>query len=391
MIPHISSFGPSSFDVIPSVPNPQEGVAPHMDDIPGDVAATIMVKSAMATQVDTWIDREKTKTIPHTDIFNFCENLSAEQNWDMLTYALQVMKSKLPDLNGNMRLLWIIQDNLQTLTDSLIAAHPRPKQKISICFENRLAADLFKPPLAIIEALVSIIKEIQLVASPSTNLTAIQHNLARWTKALDLICEETTPFVMTCRDVPLHDSWSTIKMPHLTSYLFESKVALEIDNEGASFYMFGVSAQDCGVFPGIVDSDGLFMQGLQKKGLSICVLDQLPTTLQEEFRGASSELPVFLGGVTSKIMKKVTDSLPAEMRDVMESLDQDETVKAAVIKSQEFAAKLPMEAHMKLVRLMSGAMKGTGEVTPEIYNQILDIYRRHLSEADFEEFKAIAL
>lgn len=245
-------------------------------------------KSALDTQVETWIDRSKTDKLAHTTIFEFCSKLSAKENWKMLSYALELFNSRGSKLEENIRLIWILQDNLEILFETQIAAFPQNILKIDTITPGELS---FFPPLDLLETLHKVISAIDLLESSNKNIRVIkEEKLPKWKNYSTVLEQTLLSNTITCQDPPRFKSTPTFKLQKFMAYLWENQLVanLKVDNQPLLFWP--QSSQECSLIS-FAPCFGAFVEIFKHNNKKIC--EELPTDIQDELLKCKDKLKQF--------------------------------------------------------------------------------------------------
>lgn len=321
-------------------------------------------KGDMALRVDNWLDRLQTPKLSHAAIFDFCEALPCEKNWEMLVYALTLVQEKMSDLNSHIRLIWIIHDNLRTLNESEIVTLLSVRQtKIQICFHSGLLGTLAEPKWEVIEQIALLKRAIEQTDSPSSTLEVIQRNIEIWTKSLDQICKYVMPHVFTCREMPYCSYAIKVSISHLTSYLFENKKILKTSIQERDGYFIAISEKECSFIPEM---------GELKDGFSLCAFDELSELCQEEFKAIIENFPLendfYLPGFLEEMFSEIEPS-PDMRREYLELMQ-----------------RLPPDAWVEMCSMFF-LLESRAISSDQLEQQALSIFSRYLSKEDLEWYK----
>lgn len=123
-------------------------------------------------KVDAWLAIPKGQC-KRGDLMKECEPLSDEENWEFLQYAVSLMNSRLDKLSDNIRLIWIIADNLEILRD---------QKKVGTV--SGLGGIL--PPDETQAGLRNLMAAIQKEEKPSQSLESIKDKLSSWEDRLSI-------------------------------------------------------------------------------------------------------------------------------------------------------------------------------------------------------------
>lgn len=129
-------------------------------------------KSTPKEIVDAWLATSK-GVLNREAIKKECIALPAQQNWEMTVYAMGLLDTQTDKLADNVRLLWILQENLETLSIEGMATKFK-ELKRNNDFNLR-------PPVESYVRFVRILKALK-EAHPGTNgnLEKIKATLPRW-------------------------------------------------------------------------------------------------------------------------------------------------------------------------------------------------------------------
>src|SRR5262245_14090228 len=82
---------------------------------PEEVASESPLRQLAEEKVKEWLSLPK-GGLTRPVVRDECQKFPAELNWELLLYALEAIQPKLTRLNDNIRLLWIILGNLESLS-----------------------------------------------------------------------------------------------------------------------------------------------------------------------------------------------------------------------------------------------------------------------------------
>lgn len=117
-------------------------------------------ESKVVQQVKEWLDTPKGK-LTTTEMWKVIEKLTPVENFQMLLYAVELLKGRLGKLSSNVRLLWVLQLSLRTFSTTEISLDAKPVLKSrALCLE--MSVQFWKyPPIAFFRDLHCILHALQ--------------------------------------------------------------------------------------------------------------------------------------------------------------------------------------------------------------------------------------
>lgn len=198
-------------------------------------------KSAAQERVDNWLAASK-GSLHHETIRQECIKLSSQQNWEMVKYAIDLLEPKCDRLEENVRLLWIIQDNLDALFTSSVPLCGKQVLKFEELKRNNHF--LFEPPVMTYIKLDRIVNALgTLNAGGNNNLAAIKEHLSRW-EFYFLSLQELVAAVITSRPHP-PSGFMPLALHHFILELRRTNQPFLAELEGRSCLFWAVAPFEC--------------------------------------------------------------------------------------------------------------------------------------------------
>ena len=325
----------SSFTVNPSLSypvtvdgttSPTNSIQTPVVTLPTPIVEELVpTKTAMQKKVDGWLALPTPPGLKHVEIYDTCQNCSAAQNMEMLAYACELIEGKLPALPST-RHLWIILDNLQTLSSTSVQYLGNPAFKYQIFVHSQLQFITHNPPIATILILSNLMDVLEKVDKETlkgdktkANLLIILENIALWKtyfSKLDLFFN----FTISKRQTP-HPFLKSFEMHNIISELWIKKIILKMNFQDMDFAIWAVTPHECNMG---ADLWATVSNRLLKNGyLSCCQITDLSGAAQEEMKTSKDLLIQFL----EERLKKVSEAIPQLQQNVpgnmLESLMND--------------------------------------------------------------------
>lgn len=135
---------------------PVTSVAP--DSTPA-VTAAPRAAAKVAQQVQEWLDTPKGK-LTNNQVWTVIQALPPVENYQMLLHALELLKARLNELSSNVRLLWIVQQSLETL--SMTKMKPDAPVLKSVLLTQEMGPQFWnQPPVAFFKDLNRLVKALK--------------------------------------------------------------------------------------------------------------------------------------------------------------------------------------------------------------------------------------
>lgn len=219
-------FTTPSIHCVPPITDPISEIAPPTLCLSQDQKAAV-------ERVERWMSLPNGNLV-HDTIFTESQKLTAAENYAALCHAGEMMDARLNQLTSNIRLLWIIQDNLEVLFK---------KQKMSdIKFTQLPILDLeMHPPFALYRSLQRL---MQALSNGDAAVNALPlFSLSTWRDWVACLNGYVDTTITCAPDMPA--PIVTLALPKLIGELWNQKSVLRLMVMRCPFVIYAFSPTEC--------------------------------------------------------------------------------------------------------------------------------------------------